>query len=206
MIGVGVVLALIVVLRLALAGVRPAVILRVRQRGNGLSIKGIERIEPGLIVKVCGIGIVGRTVRRLATVLKGVKRGAKALKHVRACGHEMDRAGVIAKRSGHCIWNIVLHTRVLRRFENRRARAFQCARDCGSRGGLLAIRLGSARCRRDSAQRHLALSRDTIMKLANSLAAEQRLRQTFLSAAVIRKSFGGRETTEAPWSAQGEQR
>ncbi len=38
----------------------------------------------------------------------------------------------------------------------------------------------------DLAERHLELSRDTIMKLANSLPAEEPLRQTFLSAPMIR--------------------
>jgi len=40
---------------------------------------------------------------------------------------------------------------------------------------------------RDLAERHLALSRDTIMKLANSLPTEEPLRQIFLSARIIRK-------------------
>jgi tetratricopeptide (TPR) repeat protein len=40
---------------------------------------------------------------------------------------------------------------------------------------------------RDLAERHLALSRETIMKLANSLPTEESLRQTFLSAPIIRK-------------------
>jgi tetratricopeptide (TPR) repeat protein len=40
---------------------------------------------------------------------------------------------------------------------------------------------------RESAERHLALSRDTIMKIANSLPAREPLRQIFLSAPPIRK-------------------
>jgi DNA-binding winged helix-turn-helix (wHTH) protein/tetratricopeptide (TPR) repeat protein len=47
---------------------------------------------------------------------------------------------------------------------------------------------------RDSADRHLALSRDTIMKLANSLPAEETLRQTFLSAPMIRNILGDSES------------
>jgi tetratricopeptide (TPR) repeat protein len=47
---------------------------------------------------------------------------------------------------------------------------------------------------RDSADRHLALSRETIMKLANSLPAEEPLRQTFLSARMIRDILGDSET------------
>jgi hypothetical protein len=43
---------------------------------------------------------------------------------------------------------------------------------------------------RDSAERHLALSRDTIMKLANSLPAKEPLRQTFLSAPAVRNIQG----------------
>ena len=43
---------------------------------------------------------------------------------------------------------------------------------------------------RDSAERHLALSRDTIMKLANSLPAREPLRQTFLSAPAVRRIQG----------------
>jgi hypothetical protein len=47
---------------------------------------------------------------------------------------------------------------------------------------------------RDLAEYHLALSRETIMKLANSLPAEEPLRQTFLSAPAIRKILCDRET------------
>ena len=47
---------------------------------------------------------------------------------------------------------------------------------------------------RDSAERHLILSRDTIMKLANSMSAEEPLRTTFLSAPAIRKVLGACET------------
>jgi len=42
----------------------------------------------------------------------------------------------------------------------------------------------------DLAARHLALSRETIMKLANSLPAEEPLRRTFLSAPMIREIVG----------------
>jgi hypothetical protein len=47
---------------------------------------------------------------------------------------------------------------------------------------------------RDSAKRHLALSRETIVKLADSLPAEEPLRQTFLSAPMIRNILGDCET------------
>jgi len=40
---------------------------------------------------------------------------------------------------------------------------------------------------RDLAERHRALSRDTIMKLANSMSAEDPLRTNFLSAPAIRR-------------------
>jgi tetratricopeptide (TPR) repeat protein len=43
---------------------------------------------------------------------------------------------------------------------------------------------------RELAERHLTLSRDTIMKLANSLPAEEPLRHIFLSAPVIHKILG----------------
>jgi hypothetical protein len=43
---------------------------------------------------------------------------------------------------------------------------------------------------RDLAERHLALSRETVMKLANSLPTEEPLRQTYLSAPVVRKILG----------------
>jgi carboxylesterase type B len=43
---------------------------------------------------------------------------------------------------------------------------------------------------RDLAERHLAVSRQTIMKLADSLPVEEPLRQTFLSAPTIRKILG----------------
>lgn len=43
---------------------------------------------------------------------------------------------------------------------------------------------------RDLAERHLALSRETVMKLANSVPTEEPLRQTYLSAPMIRKILG----------------
>jgi len=47
---------------------------------------------------------------------------------------------------------------------------------------------------RKLAESQLALSRKTIMKLANSLPAEEPLRRIFLSAPAIRKILGDRET------------
>jgi hypothetical protein len=47
---------------------------------------------------------------------------------------------------------------------------------------------------RDLAERHLALSRDMVMKLANSMSAEEPFRQIFLSAPMVRKILGDRET------------
>jgi tetratricopeptide (TPR) repeat protein len=47
---------------------------------------------------------------------------------------------------------------------------------------------------RDLAARHLALSREIIMKLANSLPAEEPLRHIFLSAPMIRKILGDGQT------------
>lgn len=44
---------------------------------------------------------------------------------------------------------------------------------------------------RDFAESHLVLSRKTIMKLANSLPAEEPLRQTFLSAPMVHKILSG---------------
>jgi hypothetical protein len=43
---------------------------------------------------------------------------------------------------------------------------------------------------RDSVERHLTLSRETVMKLANSLPTEEPLRRTYLSAPVVRKILG----------------
>ena len=48
----------------------------------------------------------------------------------------------------------------------------------------------------DLANNHRELSRDTIMRLANSLPTEDPLRHTFLSAPMIRKILGDAET---PW-------
>ena len=50
---------------------------------------------------------------------------------------------------------------------------------------------------REPAERHRALSRDTIMKLANSLPEEEPLRQIFLSAPLIRKVLDGPGTPRA---------
>jgi hypothetical protein len=47
------------------------------------------------------------------------------------------------------------------------------------------------------AERHLALSRETVVKLANSLSAGKPLRQTFLSAPMIRKILGDAETSKS---------
>ena len=50
---------------------------------------------------------------------------------------------------------------------------------------------------RDLAKRQLLLSRDTIMKLANSMSAEEPLRAKFLSAPAIRKILGACETQDS---------
>jgi len=49
----------------------------------------------------------------------------------------------------------------------------------------------------DSAERHRALSRETIMKLANSLPAEEPLRRIFLSSPMVRRVFGDPKTQES---------
>jgi hypothetical protein len=49
----------------------------------------------------------------------------------------------------------------------------------------------------DLAERHLALSRETIMKLANSLPAEEPLRQKFLSAPMVRNILGDADRVRA---------
>jgi hypothetical protein len=67
-----------------------------------------------------------------------------------------------------------------------------------------ARRLASPRDRRDlyrasenseAAEYHRELSCPTILKLADSLAAEEPLRKTFLSAPSVRKVLGNSETT-----------
>jgi hypothetical protein len=50
---------------------------------------------------------------------------------------------------------------------------------------------------RDLAKRQLLLSRDTIMKLANSMPAEEPLRTKFLSAPAIRKTLGACEAQDS---------
>jgi len=50
---------------------------------------------------------------------------------------------------------------------------------------------------RELAERQLALSRKTIMKLANSLPAEEPLRHIFLSAPKIRKILGEGEAPKS---------
>lgn len=52
---------------------------------------------------------------------------------------------------------------------------------------------------RDLAEHHLALSRETVMKLANSLLPEEPLRQTFLSAPTIRKILGDGDIPISRW-------
>ena len=47
----------------------------------------------------------------------------------------------------------------------------------------------------ESADRHRELSRETILKLADSLATEETLRKTFLSAPSVRRVLGNVETT-----------
>jgi hypothetical protein len=49
--------------------------------------------------------------------------------------------------------------------------------------------------RHPAAGHHRELSRATILKLANSLAAEELLRQIFLSAPMVRNIIGDGETT-----------
>ena len=48
------------------------------------------------------------------------------------------------------------------------------------------------------AEHHRELSRTTIIKLANSLPADEPLRETFLSAPIIRKILGDWETSYLP--------
>jgi hypothetical protein len=50
---------------------------------------------------------------------------------------------------------------------------------------------------RASAERHRALSRETILKLANSLPAEEPLRHIFLASPMVRRILGDAETREA---------
>src|ERR1700676_4864453 len=50
---------------------------------------------------------------------------------------------------------------------------------------------------RNLAKRQLLLSRDTIMKLANSMPAEEPLRTKFLSAPAIRKTLGACEAQDS---------
>jgi hypothetical protein len=52
---------------------------------------------------------------------------------------------------------------------------------------------------RDSAERHRALSREGILKLANSLPGEEPLRHIFLSSPMVRKIVGN---GEAPGSGR----
>ncbi len=54
---------------------------------------------------------------------------------------------------------------------------------------------------RDSAERHLALSRDTIMKLANSLPEEEPLRHIFLSSPMISRICGDDKTRPKAFDA-----
>ena len=51
---------------------------------------------------------------------------------------------------------------------------------------------------RDAAEKHRELSSATITKLANSLPAEEPLRQIFLSAPAVRNILGDRETPHSP--------
>lgn len=139
-IGVGVVLAsVIAVLESAFALVRPAVILGVRETGDGFAIKGVKGIDPGLIVEVRGIGIVRRLVPDLTTVVDGFKRRAKALEEFGARRHQVDRACVIAERPGHSVWNVVRVTRLLGRFEDGRAGIVENAFHAGRGKRLLLV-------------------------------------------------------------------
>jgi len=51
---------------------------------------------------------------------------------------------------------------------------------------------------RDAAERHLALSRETIMKLANSLPAEEPLRNIFLSSPAVKRIFSNSTQESRP--------
>ena len=52
-------------------------------------------------------------------------------------------------------------------------------------------------------ERHLALSRETVIKLANSLSTEQPLRETYLSVPVIRKPSANQLAPQVGKSASG---
>jgi hypothetical protein len=66
-----------------------------------------------------------------------------------------------------------------------------------------AAELHQSSANRDLAEQHLALSRETIMKLANSLPAEEPLRRIFLSAPMIRRILGDSEAREEPDNIRG---
>lgn len=58
-----------------------------------------------------------------------------------------------------------------------------------------AVELYQASDNSESAEHHRELSRATILKLADSLPAEEPLRKTFLAAPSVRKVLGNAETT-----------
>jgi hypothetical protein len=136
---VGVVLALGVVLRMALARMLPAVILGVPEADDGLAVKGIKGIDPDLIVEVGGVWIFRGVMANFATMLHAVEIRTKTLKKLRTGSHQMDSSGVIAKRPRHGVWNIVWITGVLGRLEHGGARTIEHACDCGSLRRVLAI-------------------------------------------------------------------
>ena len=159
-IGVGVILALAVVLGVALAGVRPAVVLGMREAGYGFAVKGVEGVDPGFIIEVGGIGIARRIVSYFTTVLHAVQGGTKALEQLGAGSDQVDRSCGIAKRPCHRVWNVVRFTGLLRSFEDGCAGTVEHALDGANVRGLLAIGVGGALCRRKGNEDQTAQNRD----------------------------------------------
>ena len=72
--GIGIVFALDDVLSIALVGVCPAVILRMRQRSHFDAVKCVEGSEPYLIVVGGGVGVADGSECRIATVVNILDR------------------------------------------------------------------------------------------------------------------------------------
>jgi hypothetical protein len=148
-VSVGVVLAIIIVVRIrdgAFAGMRPAVIFRMRKRCDVLAIERVERVEPDLIVVGGGIRVVRGDEGSFATVHQSIESWAQALVSDRADGNEMDYAGVVAEGAGHGVGNVVGRAGILGGREDRGALAIEDGLDCG-RARLLGCGWGGHLCR-----------------------------------------------------------
>src|SRR5262249_16948349 len=90
--------------------VLPAVILHVPQRYNPLAINAVERIEPGVVVEVRNVPVMGRLIDDLTIVLDGLECRPEPRARDIVRGDQVDCSLVVTEGTGRGIRNVDLLT------------------------------------------------------------------------------------------------